>query len=346
MEFLDALNEIKNTHEKEAKKTSQDLLLCEAKLALKDAEINYYKNLCKEHNLPIELSTATKVGHIKELKDTYPLTMLFKVTGIPKNTYHYHLKQSQKERADNEDYELIKNEFMKSHGRYGARRLKIAIEKETGVVMSKNKINRLMRKNNLRPIRRKKTYKSYKAQYSKLAPNLVKRDFKALEPMKKLTTDVTEFSFPWGKVYFQCYLDMFNSEIICYEISKTPSLDATLALLNNLIAKRNGNLKGIVIHSDQGWQYKHVSYISTLKTSHAKQSMSSKGNCYENAIMENFFGVMKNDIFYGREMKFLNYESFKKEVENYIYEYNNVRIKTKLKDSPVGYRKKWEDSHK
>ena len=129
---------------------------------------------------------------------------------------------------------------------------------------------------------------------------------------------------------------MYNGEIISYEISDRPVLGQVLRMLDNAFAKIPDNTN-LIFHSDQGWQYQHKTYQKRLKDKGIRQSMSRKGNCLDNSIMENFFGLLKSELLYLRE--FDSMEGFRVELERYIDYYNNKRIKAKLKGlSPVQYR--------
>ena len=129
---------------------------------------------------------------------------------------------------------------------------------------------------------------------------------------------------------------MYNGEIISYEISDRPVLGQVLRMLDNAFAKIPDNTN-LIFHSDQGWQYQHKTYQKRLKDKGIRQSMSRKGNCLDNSIMENFFGLLKSELLYLRE--FDSMEGFRVELERYIDYYNNRRIKAKLKGlSPVQYR--------
>lgn len=129
---------------------------------------------------------------------------------------------------------------------------------------------------------------------------------------------------------------MYNGEIISYEISDRPVLGQVLRMLDNAFAKIPDNTN-LIFHSDQGWQYQHKTYQKRLKDKRIRQSMSRKGNCLDNSIMENFFGLLKSELLYLRE--FDSMEEFRVELERYIDYYNNKRIKAKLKGlSPVQYR--------
>jgi transposase InsO family protein len=129
---------------------------------------------------------------------------------------------------------------------------------------------------------------------------------------------------------------MFNGEIISYTISNRPDLKMVMDMMHS--AKRKvKNTEGIILHSDQGWHYQHIRYQQTLKDYGIIQSMSRKGNCLDNAVMENFFGIMKSELLYLQ--KFSDMDDFKKQLKKYIHYYNNDRIKLRLKGkSPVQYR--------
>jgi len=181
-----------------------------------------------------------------------------------------------------------------------------------------------------------KKYRSYKGEMGKVAPNLIDRNFHADAPNQKWTTDITEFSLFGKKLYLSPILDMYNGEIISYNISERPHLGQVIDMLDKAFGKIPDNTN-LIFHSDLGWQYQHKMYQRRLKDKGIRQSMSRKGNCLDNAIMENFFGLLKSELLYLRE--FESIEEFREELEKYIYYYNHQRIKGKLKGlSPVQYR--------
>lgn len=133
-------------------------------------------------------------------------------------------------------------------------------------------------------------------------------------------------------------LDGYNQEVISYNISKSPNLEQINDMLNKAFDK-NDNLDGLIFHSDQGWQYQHNSYQQRLKNKRIRQSMSRKGNSMDNGMMENFFGILKTEMFYDQENKYETLDDLVKAIDDYIYYYNYDRIKIKLKGlSPVNYR--------
>lgn len=157
-----------------------------------------------------------------------------------------------------------------------------------------------------------------------------KRDFSTTRPNEKWTTDISEFHVAAGKLYFSPILDMFNEEIVAYNISRSPVYTQVQDMLDKAFEK-NLDLKGLIFCSDQGWQYQMRQYHTSLEEKGIIQSMSRKGNCLDNCVMENFFGKMKSEMFYGHEYEFTSLDHLQKEMEEYIKYYNNSRIQTKLK---------------
>ena len=183
--------------------------------------------------------------------------------------------------------------------------------------------------------RKNDKYHSYKGKVGKIADNLLKRDFNAEKPFEKLTTDVTQFKVCNEKVYLSPVMDLYNREIVSYSISLSPNLQQVRDMLNGLFTKLPDDATPI-FHSDQGWQYQHAEYQRLLSEHNIKQSMSRKGNCMDNGAMENFFGRLKVEMFYGEH--FETVDEFINCLKEYIYYYNNERIVAKLKMSPVKYR--------
>ena len=162
----------------------------------------------------------------------------------------------------------------------------------------------------LKPLKRnKRKYSSYKGTVGKVADNIINRDFEADKPNEKWYTDVTEFNLRGEKVYLSPILDGFNQEVISYNTSKSPNLEQINDMLNKAF-DRNNNLDGLIFHSDQGWQYQHESYQQRLKNKGIKQSMSRKGNSMDNGLMENFFGILKTEMFYDQEDKYETLDDF------------------------------------
>ena len=184
--------------------------------------------------------------------------------------------------------------------------------------------------------RKNDKYHSYKGDVGRVADNLLKRNFYAEKPFEKITTDVTQFNVCDEKVYLSPVLDLFNNEVVSYSISRSPNLEQIREMLNGLFEKLPAGATPI-FHLDQGWQYQHAEYQRLLAEHNITQSMSRKDNCMDNGTMENFFGWLKVEMFYGEKFESVN--AFIDELKNYIDHYNNERICLKLKGmSPVQYQ--------
>ena len=162
------------------------------------------------------------------------------------------------------------------------------------------------------------------------------RDFSTTKPNEKWTTDVSEFKAPGGKLYLSPILDMYDSSIIAYDISVHPDFAQTKRMIDEAFAKYP-DLEGLIFHSDQGWQYQMKPYQQWLKDNGIQQSFSRKGNCMDNSLIENFFGIMKNEMYYDYEFRSL--DELRKAMEEYILYYNTERITIKRKGlSPLQFR--------
>ena len=272
---------------------------------------------------------------IAELRQKYPLKELLKISGIARSTYYYYLKHQTDDKYEAEK-KIILEIFNANKGRYGYRRI-LSVMRKNGYTINHKTVQKLMNILGLKGKQRKNDkYHSYKGEIGKIADNILKRDFSAAEPFEKLTTDVTQFKVCGEKVYLSPVMDLFNREIISYSISLSPNLEQVREMLNGLFEKLPAGSTP-VFHSDQGWQYQHAEYQRLLSEHNIKQSMSRKGNCMDNGAMENFFGRLKVEMYYGEKFESVN--TFIDELNRYIHYYNNERISLKLKGmSPVQFR--------
>lgn len=260
---------------------------------------------------------------------------LLEISKIARSTYYYYLKRLNRP----DKYEKVKEAIIKifhdNSGRYGYRRIQLELRK-MGHNINHKTVQKLMKICGIKCQVRMKKYRSYKGEVGKIAPNLLERNFKADKPNQKWVTDVTEFSLFGTKLYLSPILDLYNGEIISYNISDRPVFSQITDMLDKAFAKIPDGTK-LILHSDQGWQYQMKQYQYRLLKKGIVQSMSRKGNCLDNAVMENFFGLLKSELLYLQE--FESIEHFKRELEDYIDYYNNRRIKVKLKGlSPIEYR--------
>ncbi len=260
---------------------------------------------------------------------------LLLVSGVAKSTFYYHLKIIKQVDKDKILKELISKIFKKHKSRYGYRRISAELKK-LSIIVNHKKIRRLMRELSLskRPI--KKSYKVFEGDENRSIPNILDRDFNTDGPNKKWATDITEFRVGSQKLFLSPIIDLYNLEIISYTLSENQSLKMVNTMLERAL-KQVKDTSELMIHSDQSWHYRHRIYQNILEEQGITQSMSRKGNCLDNAVIENFFGLLKKEMFYSR--KFKSISDLKHEINCYISYYNKDRIKKKLNWlSPIDYR--------
>ncbi|KXT63287.1 Mobile element protein [Streptococcus gallolyticus] len=271
------------------------------------------------------------------VSEEFRLDLLLATAKLARSTYYYQLKQLEKGDKDKELKDEIQAIYDEHKGNYGYRRIHLELSNR-GFVVNHKKVLRLMKILGLAArIRRKRKYSSYKGEVGKKADNLINRQFEGSKPYEKCYTDVTEFALPDGKLYLSPVLDGYNSEIIDFTLSRSPDLRQVKTMLEKVFP--NQDYSGTILHSDQGWQYQHNSYHAFLKKRGIRPSMSRKGNSPDNGMMESFFGILKSEMFYGFEKTYASLDDLEEAITDYIFYYNNKRIKTKLKGlSPVQYR--------
>lgn len=273
---------------------------------------------------------------IQGLRQTFSLDVLLEVAQLPRSTYYYHTKRLAGLDKYREAKEAIGTVYHENRGRYGYRRITAAL-RQRGFMLNHKTVQRLMKGLGLICRVRMKKYRSYKGEVGKIVPDLLERNFEAAEPNQKWVTDVTEFNLFGQKVYLSPILDLYSRDIVSYTISDRPTLSMVTEMLDKAFtAVPDGT--GLILHSDQGWQYQHKRYQKLLADMGIRQSMSRKGNCLDNAVIENFFGLLKSELLYLQE--FDSIEQFRTELVDYLDYYNNHRIKTKLKGLPPALHRK------
>jgi putative transposase len=258
------------------------------------------------------------------------------VAGLARSTFFYHQLRLQAPDPKGELKAAITEIFETNHGRYGHRRVHTELLKR-GWTVAKKTVLKLMQALGLAcKVRRRKRYNSYQGEPGAVAPNVLNREFEADAPNQKWVTDVTEFNVRDRKLYLSPIMDLFDRQIISYSLGLSPNLALTNDSLREALTCLQPGQQPLV-HSDQGFQYRHASWRSLIEGAGAVQSMSRKGNCYDNAVMENFFGHLKEELFH--RVRFLNTDALAAAIEEYIHWYNTKRISTKLEGlSPVQYR--------
>lgn len=308
---------------------------------------NAYLKELRRLRLEEENSSEKTARIVHSLRGQFKLKDILAVVGFPKATYMYWQKRFDRENPDKQ----LEDEITKIHIEnkdYGYRRVYRELRNRK-IFVNKKKVQRIMQKLCFQVTsftRKSRRYNSYKGNVGKIAPNRINRRFNTSVPHQKITTDTTEFKYyeidnkgrmVIKKLYLDPFLDMFNGEVLSYGISKTPSAASVLSAQKQAIEITSDCPYRRTFHSDRGWAYQMGAYSSILKENKIFQSMSRKGNCYDNSVMENFFGILKQEMYYGTT--YYSFEELKDAIERYIKYYNEKRIKEKLGwMSPVEYR--------
>ncbi len=269
------------------------------------------------------------------LRTRHPLAALLKVAGLARSTFYYQLGVLEAGERHAVLKEKIRAVYEHHEGRYGYRRITDAIRK-TGQLVNHKAVQRLMGELRLKSLVRPRRYRSWRGEVGQAAPNLLNREFDAQAVNQKWVTDVTEFNVNGQKLYLSPVMDLYNGEIVAYQIARRACFKLVSSMLKKAVM-RLGSKDTPVLHSDQGWHYRMSAYRQTLALHGIRQSMSRKGNCLDNASMESFFGTLKSEFF--RLNRFTSIEQLQAGLHRYIHYYNHERIKLKLKGlSPVQYR--------
>ena len=272
-----------------------------------------------------------------ELRPTFPLAGLLRIAGLARSSFYYQQKALE---AGDKHCDLktnIREIFNRHRGRYGYRRITAELKRQ-GSGANHKTVQKLMVGMQLKSLVRPKRYKAFKGASAETAPNRLQRDFQADRPNEKWVTDVTEFKVNNRKLYLSPLMDLYNREIVSYEVAEHPLPTMIESMLTKAF-DRLGSDERPMIHSDQGWQYRMPEYRRRLRDKRLVQSMSRKANCLDNAAMESFFGALKCELFYINE--FESVETLKGAIHEYIGYYNVDRIKLGLGGlSPVEYRER------
>ena len=270
-----------------------------------------------------------------ELRPHFSLAGLLRTAGLPRSSYYY---QQNALKAGDRHCDLktkIREMFDRHRGRYGYRRITAEL-KRNGWGVNHKTVQRLMVAMQLKSLVRPKRYKAFTGTVCETAPNHLQRDFAADRPNEKWVTDVTEFKVNNRKLYLSPVMDLYNREIVSYEVADRP----LPVMIESMLTKAFGRLEPgekPMLHSDQGWHYRMPAYRKRLQENKLLQSMSRRANCLDNAARESFFGTLKCELFYVNE--FESVETLKGAIHDDIHYYNVDRIKLGLGGlSPVEYK--------
>lgn len=284
------------------------------------------------------LSNREKAVIIDVLKNSYSLPLLLQKLQLSKSSYYYQEQSLQKE----DKYTLLRVRvielFTENKGRYGYRRIHALLKREN-IIVSEKVIRRIMKEEQLVvKIKRTRKYNSYQGEISPAVDNLINRNFSASKPNEKWLTDITEFAIPAGKVYLSPIVDCFDGLHVNWNIGTSPD-----ALLVNSMLDDAAKLLSVgekpIIHSDRGVHYRWPGWIDRMEKNGFIRSMSKKGCSPDNSACEGVFGRIKNEMFYNTDWSGVNISEFIGILNDYLYWYNEKRIKKSLGYlSPIEYR--------
>ncbi|WP_407243269.1 IS3 family transposase [Escherichia coli] len=324
-----------DTHENEANMTPEEM---KNELRYLRAE-NAYLKAMQEHLLEKSARSWRKTKVIRSLRCGHCQSDLLKAAGLARSTLYYQLSLQKAKDKYADVKQLIASIFHEHRGCYGYRRIHCELQKR-GLKFSGKTVRKLMQQLGLKSPVRLKKYRSYRGNMGLAAENILQRQFKAEAPCEKWVTDITEFRAGGQKLYLSPILDLFNGKIVAWETACRPTEELVKRMLNKGLESLAEGEKPL-LHSDQGWHYRIKSYQSALADKGLVQSMSRKGNCLDNAVMENFFGHLKEEMYYRRDYR--SVEELENAVNEYITYWNQKRIKLSLGGlSPVEYRTEYQ----
>lgn len=272
---------------------------------------------------------------MQELRPHHSTAALLKAAGLARSTFYYQLTVMDAVDRHKDLKTRIRTVYERHKGRYGYRRITLEIRR-SGRLVNHKTVQSLMGKLKLKSLVRVKKYRSWRGEVGRIAPNRLNREFSASQPNQKWVTDVTEFNVLGQKLYLSPIMDLYNNEIVAYQMNTRPVFEMVSGMLRKALAKL-GDQDKPMLHSDQGWQYQMRAYRKLLDQHGLTQSMSRRANCYDNATMESFFGTLKSEFF--RLNRFESIDALKAGIRQYIRYYNHKRITLKLNGlSPVMFR--------
>ena len=274
---------------------------------------------------------------IAGLRQQHKLADLLQIAGLARSTYYYQCQPNVRAEQQSDMQCRIRAVYDNYKGRYGYRRITATLSKSMAEPVNHKCVQRLMQQTGLRAlIRAKKRSRAVPGVSDMHVPNVVRLNFCATAPNQKWVTDITEFNVNGHNLCLSACMDLYNSEIIAHRMARRPVFDLVSGTLCAAFS-RSGHICERTVHSDQGWHYKMQPYRTMLARCGVTQSMSHKGKCLDNSVIESFFGTLKAEYFYLATIEGI--AALEAGVNDYIDYYNNERIKLGLRGlSPVEYR--------
>ncbi|WP_317980299.1 IS3 family transposase [Paenibacillus glycanilyticus] len=307
----------------------------EEEMAYLRAEIEYLKKRLSKSTRGVT-SKAIRFEIIEGMRQKYPLRWLLKFAEVSRAGYYKWRKRVSDPTARIQEERLLERHIMaihRLHPYFGYLRMKVALKRE-GLHVNHKRVYRLMKKLDIRSVIRKKR-RFFGKQVSVVYPNRLERLFSAEAPLLKLVTDITYIRVGEQFAYLSTILDLYNNEIVAWQLAERNDLALVTKTVDAL--SERADLTGVLLHSDQGFQYTSNAYNRKLEKLGVIGSHSRRGNCYDNACIESFFSHLKTEKIYLVRPQTMS--ELEQAVEEYVSFYNNERFQKKLNDrSPVEYR--------
>ena len=266
-------------------------------------------------------------------RDKYSISEMCRYFHVSRSGYYDFVKRMEVPDRDLPLAELVKECQEECKQTYGYRRVSIWLDNRNHHHNPKT-VLRIMQKYNLLSVVRRKRYQHYCSALHKY-PNLLNRDFKADRPNQKWVTDISYVPTKQGFLYLSVIRDLYDNSIVAYKTATQQTINLVLNTIK--AAKRKKKVTAeLQLHSDQGFQYTSQAYFNLTQSYGITQSMSRRGNPYNNALAENFFSILKTECIH--RIKLQSFNEAKKVIDDYIYFYNNQRIQLKTKLTPMEYR--------
>lgn len=264
---------------------------------------------------------------VKKFSKKYCITAILKVFEIPRSTYYRWLNGFEEYRNKHE--ELIIEICKETKYRNGHRKIRAILKRQYHIHLNKNTVQRIMQKHHLQcKVKPKRKWKS-QGESEVIAPNILNRDFNASKPNEKWVTDITYIQYGSETLYLSTIIDLYNNEIVAYKLYNHQQTPLVINTLEEALNNRN-QPEGVIVHSDQGSVYTSYTFQNYVKEHHLISSMSRRGNCWDNAVIESFHSNLKTEEFQYCKFNSLANIDVVSKVNEYMYHYNEERIQEKL----------------
>ncbi len=264
---------------------------------------------------------------VEKMRKKFTVKAIVNVLGIPRSTYYRWLKKVEKYKNPHEN--IIIEICKETNYRYGHRKVKAVLKRQYYIDLNRNTVQKIMQKHHLQcKVKPKRKWKS-QGESSMVAPNILNRDFRASQPNEKWVTDITYIQYGGQTLYLSTIIDLYNNEIVAYKLYNHQRTPLVIDTLKDALTKRK-NPEGVIIHSDQGSVYTSYDFQNYAKKHHLISSMSRRGNCWDNAVIESFHSNLKTEEFQYCKFNSLANLLIVSKIDEYMYYYNEERIQEKL----------------